>query len=212
MKKIVLFILMMLPMAMLGQENKNDTTSFTEYHDGLLWVYCKKNNITVGTSCYIVHDNYGKYYQLSIYIKNEGNNSFIFQPENISAIIKKGKNKIKPLLVYSYNQYIRKIKNIQNLSVALNGFAIGLNSGMAGYKTANVSGWSPRTGFYSGTVNYYDSYAATSARIQGNMYLDQLEEKYKIDREIKPRGYLRTTTIHCGEDIFGYINIKKKAR
>lgn len=210
MKKIVLFIMMMLPVAVFGQKSEDSITSFTEYRDGLLWKYSVKGNIIVGTTCYEFLDEYGKYYQLAIYIKNEGEDSFIFQPDGISAILKSTEDKTNPLLVYSYDQYMRKIQRRQNWSMALNSFAVGMNAGMAGQKRAYVSGWSPGTGIYSGMVSYYDSDAALSASIQGSIYLDHLKEKYSIDRKTKSSGYLRTNTIHSGEEILGYVNIKRK--
>lgn len=105
---------------------------------------------------------------------------------------------------------MKKIERKQKWSIALNEFAIGLNSGMAGHKTAHVRGWSPRTGYYSGTVNYYDSGAALTSSLQGRTYLNELKNKYSIDCSIKSRGYLKICTIHSDEDIFGYINIKRK--
>ena len=193
-----------------GQELNADTT-FTEYHEGLLWKYIKHNGTIIGSTCYKSRDKYGKYYQLRIFIYNESNDFFVFHPEYISATITTKRNRVKSLLVYSYDKYMRKIEHKQKWSMALNEFAVGFNSGMAAHKSAHVRGWSPRTVFYSGTVNYYDYGAAISSNIQGAMYLDDLQERYDEDRVIKSRGYLKICTIRPVEYIIGYINIKRKS-
>ena len=213
MRKMLLFTLLSISLMAVGQTLKydsNDTTIVMEYYDGQQWAYRKINGVVVGLTNYESRDKYGKYYQIGIYIKNENNRSVVFYPERISSVLKTKKGEEKPLLVYSYKAYMRKIEKSQDWDMTLNSIAMGINAGMAGHKTAYVSGWSPNTGVYSGTVRYYDYGAAAFAGIYGSMYLNNLERKQYKDRRLRSKGYLKTTTIHPGEEILGYINIKRK--
>lgn len=105
---------------------------------------------------------------------------------------------------------MNKVKRHQTWEMAAESFAVGINTGLAGHKTAYVNGWSPSTGFYSGTVSCYDSGAATSAAIQGGRYLDYLEEKNEYERITHSLNYLQKTSVRSGEYLYGHINIKRK--
>lgn len=213
MKYIFLFFFSVLSLYSDAQtfiHDDSDTTLIVEYRNGLQWAYREHNNLIIDVSNVAIKDEYGKYYQLNIYIKNIGDRTILFQPENITSNLILKNNKEKPLLVYTYDSYMRRIERKQEIEQILSSFAIGLNAGMAGYKTANVSGWNYKTGFYSGTINYYDYGAAAAAQIQGYSYISDLERKHNGDQVIKSQGYLRITSIRPGEEIFGHINIKKK--
>lgn len=213
MRKILLFALLSISLTAVGQTLKydsNDTTIVMEYYDGQQWAFRKINGVVIGLTNSGSRDEYGKCYQVGIYIRNENNRSVVFYPERITSVLKTKKGEEKPLLVYSYNAYMRKVERSQDWDMALNSIAVGINTGMAGHRTAYVSGWSPGTGVYSGTVRYYDSGAAAAAGIYGSMYLNDLEEKQYKDRRLISKGYLKTTTIHPGEEILGYIKIKRK--
>ncbi len=59
---------------------ENDTTVITEYNDGRLWAYRNIGNAVVGLTSYEAKDDYGKYYQINIFIHNHGDTSFLFDP------------------------------------------------------------------------------------------------------------------------------------
>lgn len=213
MKIFFIFALMAISVSLNAQTvilNQNDTTLSVEYRNGVQWAYREHNNLVLGVANVITKDDYGKYYQIHIYIKNLGETAILFQPEKITSLLVTKKDKEKTLVVYTYEQYMRKIERKQELEMALSGFAVGMNAAMAGNRTAHVSGWAPKTGFYSGTVHYYDYGAATAAQIAGYSYLDNLERDFNSDQVIKSQGYLRITSVRPGEEIVGYINIKKK--
>lgn len=188
----------------------NDTTTFVEFRKGQQWAYKTIRNLTVGMTVKYVKDEYGKYYQIHIYVENDNKWTFVFNPDRISAVIETKRNKKIPLLVYSYDRYMNKVKHHQAWEMAVGSFAVGINTGLAGHKTAHVNGWSPSTGFYSGTVSYYDSGAATSAAIQGGRYLDYLEEKNEYKRNTHSLNYLQKTSVRSGEHLFGHVKVKRK--
>lgn len=188
----------------------NDTTTLVEYKKGKQWAYKTAHDMTVGMSVQFVKGEYGKYYQVLIYVQNNNEWTFVFNPDRISAVIETKRDKKIPLLVYSYDRYMNKVKHHQAWEMAAGSFAVGINTGLAGHKTAYVNGWSPSTGFYSGTVSYYDSGAATSAAIQGGRYLDYLEEKNEYKRNTHSLNYLQKTSVRSGEYLYGHINIKRK--
>ncbi len=55
---------------------ENDTTVKSEYYDGKLWAYRQVGDFVVGMTNYKTKDDYGKYYQIAIFIKNLGKESF----------------------------------------------------------------------------------------------------------------------------------------
>lgn len=63
----------------------NDSTITTEYNDGKLWAYRYLNGYVVGLTCYEAKDDYGKYYQMQIYISNQNSQSVTFDPNEVNA-------------------------------------------------------------------------------------------------------------------------------
>ena len=72
MKKILTFALLVLTMSVNAQDflkAENDTTVLTEYNDGRLWAYRQIGDFVVGMTNYVDKDDYGKNYQVLIFIK-----------------------------------------------------------------------------------------------------------------------------------------------
>lgn len=188
----------------------NDTTTFVEFRKGQQWAYKTIRNLTVGMTVKYVKDEYGKYYQIHIYVENDNKWTFVLNPDRIEAVLETEKDKNVPLLVYSYDRYMKKVKRRQDWEMVGVGFAIGMNAGFAGYKTAHVSGWSPSTGHFNGAVTYHDASASTAAIIQGAMFLDDLDENNEYKRNTLSLNYLQKTSIHPGEHLFGHVKVKRK--
>jgi hypothetical protein len=91
---------------------------------------------------------------------------------------------------------MKKVKNAQAWSMALLGVSAGLNAGMAGYQTT-----------YTTTYNYA---AASAANMAATTQMMTLSKLMADDRNTKSQGYLKITTVHPGEGIIGYMNIKRK--
>ena len=138
MKKYLIALLLEITLSVNAQEfvaAENDTTVLTEYNDGRLWAYRQIGDFVVGMTNYEEKDDFGKYYQIAIFIKNLGETSVTFEPEQITSVLYSKNNDTISLNVYSYDEYMKKVKDVQVLSMALLGFSAGLNAGMAGYQT-----------------------------------------------------------------------------
>lgn len=188
---------------------ENDSI-LTEYNDGKMWAYQNKNNFVVGVTCFEEKDDYGKYYQLNIFIKNLSNSPIIFQPDSIYSNLLTKKNDTIQLEVYTNDEYQKKIKRSQAWAMALYGFSAGLNAGTAGYSTSYSTSYSPNGYAYTTVTQHYDANAAYQANIATTNQMLTLGQMMENDRTIREQGYLKTTTVYPGEAIVGYMNIKRK--
>lgn len=65
-------------------------------------------------------------------------------------------------------------------------------------------------GAYTSINNSYDANAAYQANMVANMQLQTLGDRMKNDRVVREQGYLKLNSIHPGDAIIGYMNIKHK--
>lgn len=170
----------------------------TEWIDGNLWAYQSKGDFIVGMT---IQDD-GENYQIGLLIQNNSVAKVIFDPLDVSAKFGYG-NSIKELQVYTYEEYHKKVKKNQNWELALAGLSAGLNAANAGWSTTYVNGH-PQT-----TYNYGAAAAVNSANM---MNLSNMERIMRLERNAIKYGYLKKNTIHPGEGIIGYMNIKRKGR
>ena len=188
---------------------ENDSI-LTEYNDGKMWAYQNKNNFVVGVTCFEEKDDYGKYYQLNIFIKNLSNSPITFQPDSIYSNLLTKKNDTIQLEVYTNDEYQKKIKRSQAWAMALYGISAGLNAGTAGYSTSYSTSYSPNGFAYTTITQHYDANAAYQANIASTNQILTLGHMMENNRTIREQGYLKTTTVYPGEAIVGYMNIKRK--
>ena len=208
----------------------------TEYQDGVAWKYCNKNGIIIGMTIDEVRD-YGKYYQTFIVIANNSMYAIEFEPEYITAMLNTYKNEEWELIVYSADDYMRKVRRRQNWDMALYAFSESLAAADAGYSTStttsaysgasnssanasvfgsdgyaigNYSGNSAYYGTSSSTITSYDANAAYRAKVIANDRVASYSNSLLSERAVKEEGYLKHTTIYPGETISGYINIERK--
>ena len=189
---------------------ENDTTVMSEYNDGRLWAYRQIGDFVVGMTNYEEKDDYGKYYQIAIFIKNLSNASVTFEPEQITSTLYSKNNDTIPLIVYSYDKYMKKVETSQNWSMALLGFSAGLNAGMAGYQTTYTTTYGVNHMPYTQVHTTYNYAAASAANMAATTQLMTLSKLMADDCNTKSQGYLKMTTIHPNEGIIGYVNIKRK--
>lgn len=71
----------------------NDTTTLVEYKRGKQWAYKTAHDMTVGMSVQFVKGEYGKYYQVLIYVQNNNEWTFVFNPDRISAVVETKRDK-----------------------------------------------------------------------------------------------------------------------
>ena len=187
---------------------ENDTTVMSEYNDGHLWAYRQIGDYVVGMTNYKEKDDYGKYYQIVIFIKNLGELPVTFDPEDVTSTLNNKRGDTLELKVYSYEKYMKKVKRAQTWSLALTGFATGLNAGMAGYQTTYTTSYTPSGMPYTQVHTTYNYAAASVANMAASMQMASLRKMMNDDQKTKSQGYLKKTTVHPDEGIVGYMNIK----
>ena len=213
MKKYLIVLLLGITFSVNAQEfvaAENDTTVLTEYNDGRLWAYRQMGDFVVGMTNYEEKDNYGRYYQIAIFIKNLSDAPVTFEPEQITSVLYNKYNDTIPLVVYSYDKYMKKIKSSQAWSMALLGFSAGMNAGMAGYQTTYTTTYGVNHMPYTQVHTTYNYAAASAANMAATTQMMTLSKLMADDRNTKPQGYLKITTIHPNEGIIGYMNVKRK--
>ena len=189
---------------------ENDTTIVTEFHDGRLWGYQKIGNFVVGMTNYEEKDDYGKYYQIIIYINNLSEVPVTFNPEEVTSSLFTKKGDTISLEVYSYERYMKKVKRSQAWAMALTSFSAGFNAGSAGYSTSYSTAYNANGMPYTKISTHYNASAASAANMAAQTQIATLGKMMEEDKKAKEQGYLKTNTIHVGEAIIGYMNIKRK--
>lgn len=187
-----------------------------EYQNGVSWPYYNKNGLTVGMTNKQVND-YGKWFQINIVITNKSMLPIDFDPTEITAVLIDNKDNPIDLRVFSADDYMKKVRRIQNWTMALVAFAGGFSAGCAGYSTSTTTNY--YSGSYGGTPYYgstisttttYNAAAAYQAQVIASNQLAECEYALLSEREVKDAGYLKLTTIYPGESISGYVNIERK--
>ena len=189
---------------------ENDTTTMTEYNDGNLWVYRQLGDYVVGVTNNRSSDDYGNYYQLTIFIKNLGNSNVTFAPELVTSTLYNKYYEVRKLKVYTYERYMKKVRRTQGWAMALAGFSSGLNAGMAGYQTTYTTTYGANMMPYTQVHTTYNHAAAAAANTASQTQMMMLGQMMADDIKTKSQGYIRKTTIHPDEGIIGYMNIKRK--
>lgn len=154
---------------------------YTEWVDGKLWAYKSDENNTVGMTVYPEKDDYGKYYQISLFIMNTTDRPIIFDPADVSAKLALGTN-IKKLEVYTNEEYQKMVTRKQRRDMILYGMAAGLSAGSAGYSTTYVNGYAYTT---------YNPSVASLANMTVANQLSSMEDAMEYEKRIKQIGYLK---------------------
>lgn len=211
MKKIVTFALLALTMSVQAQDflnAENDTTLLTEYNDGRLWAYRQIGDFVVGMTNYLEKDDYGKNYQILIFIKNLGATSTLFDPSLVTSTLVNKHGETEKMKVYTYERYMKKVKSQQAWAMALTGLAAGMNAGAAGYQTTYTTTYGAGRMPYTQVHTTYNYAAASAANMAATTQMMTLSKMMSDDKKTISQGYLKKTTVHPDEGIIGYMNIK----
>ena len=188
----------------------HDTTALVEYNDGRQWVYRDIDRLVVGMTNEVFKDDYGKYYQIGIFISNGRDSTLTFNPEEVFAELVSKKRDTITMEVYTNEEFQKQIKKSQMWAMALYGFSAGINSASAGYSTTYTTSYSPYGYAYTSVNRNYDANAAYQANMAANMQIQTLGKMMENDRKLREQGYLKLNTVHPGDAIIGYMNIKYK--
>lgn len=193
MKKLLLFIMCLWGTSSMAQElilPENDTSFKSEFKNGWEWAYIERDGFAVGLTNKKTSDDYGKYYTVGIQIVNLTDKPYTFDPSTVFAELLTKYGELATLEVYTSEGYQKKVKSDVKWSQFFNTLDYALypawNGGNSGY-----------------TYEVTDRIAAdTKSTIERNKMKDHLR--------ISEEGYLKKHTIHSGEGIYGYMNIKYK--
>lgn len=208
----------------------------TFYDNGAVWQYYQKNGLTVALNCTYVKEDYGKWNQCRIIIRNNSLHPIEFNPGLITALCLSNRGELNTEKVLSADEYMRKVRRIQNLSAVATGISAGLSNSNAGYSTStsttSYSGSSSSnaymssygnkgysygsaygTSYYSGSETTrtvtYDAAAAAQQRALTQQRLADYDYSQKVAYQRRSEGYLRRTTINPGDELVGYVNVER---
>lgn len=85
------------------------------------------NGYVVGLTCYESKDDYGKYYQMRIYINNQNSQSVTFDPNEVNAYLINKKGEAISLEVYTNEEFQKKVKRTAKLGYGTIWFFSRLN-------------------------------------------------------------------------------------
>lgn len=213
MRKVIIILLYCFPFSVHGQTitiAENDRTVMTEYNDGLLWAYKQIGDFVVGMTNYVNVDDYGKNYQIQIFIKNLGEESITFNPALISSTLYNKHDEMESMKVYSYESYIKRVKRQQNAVMISTGINANLNAHKAGYQTTHTTTYGVGIQPYTQIHTTYNPSAALVANAAARTQMMTLSKLMSDETKMISKDYLRITTVHPDEGIIGYLNIKHK--
>ena len=211
-KRILLLLIGLQSLVVNGQSivyPENDSTFFAEFRNGREWSYVAKDDFIIGVNNQMVKDDYGSYYQIGIIIKNLTDVAYTFDSANVFAELYNKNGDTVVLKVYTNEMFQKKIKNTQMWAMALTGIANGISAGMTSYQTSYMT-YGVGNYAYTQPVTTYNYAAANAAQIASTIQLMIMGKQMEDDRKVREEGYLKKTTIHSGEGIVGYMNIKKQ--
>lgn len=111
-----LVLLLICPICLLAQKfivDSLDNSALIEYHDGKQWAYRNIDGLTIGMTNEELNDDYGKYYQIEIFISNNRDTALLFNPEEVYAELMTKKGDTLDLEVYTNEAYQKKIKKLR---------------------------------------------------------------------------------------------------
>lgn len=211
----------------------------TEYRDGKPWSYYTKNGIIVAMTNDLVKDYGKWYQiSLIISNHSIAPIDFDPEKITSTLIDKKGREVVLEVYSSDqYMRKVRKRQTWNMILAGIGEGLAAANAGYSqsttttsssynGYSNSHGNAYAYGTGGYayggySGTGSYYgnstttsttvnyDAAAAYQAQVIARNRMANYENALLQDRAIKQEGYLRKTTIHPGESIQGYVNIKR---
>lgn len=105
------------------------------YRDGIEWGALDLNGLNVGIGTHLLKTDYGKYYMMTLAIRNDTQHPYTFDPLTVRAYVirnSKKDSKITEATVYSAEKIQKKIREEQAISSILFGFAAGTNPALMG--------------------------------------------------------------------------------
>ena len=186
----------------------NPDAHFTTWIDGTPWLSYTVNGLTISMAIQESRE-YGKYHEVSLMIDNATFNTMVIEPSvEVTAYAADYASELlsntNPRLVFSYDEYIQKVKNRQAwtaVALAVSSAAAGVSSAMSP-NSASVS--------VNGHTAFINSYGNHVSIFAPDLAFAGVGEAWAADRKIIQKGYLKKNTVSSGEIISGYFNIKRE--
>jgi len=197
-------------------EQKTDSTDVI-YHKGIPVVYSVKHNSLVIVTCQM---NTKKSFWLHVFCRNLGTNRVNFFPENIKVTASNSCGTESPFKTYSAYEYLKKLKNTQDLGIVLDAIGNSLAVYQAGYSSSstnsNVSGTiisSDGTvitgqGNGSSTTTTYDGSKAMEANAYYQQQHQQTVQQYYTNLYNANNQLLMSETLDPKEEVEGDVLVK----
>lgn len=210
----------------------------TKYIKGEKYYYFdNKNGLYISTVVDAIKQ-YGKYYRVCIFLFNNSNESFTFDPTLVTASgkfykktkkngktpyhsIKARRNekgeftydpsteKIKDIRVWTYKDYMNKVEERQDWDKALMEFAQGISTSNAGYSVS----YTQTNNTFAPNISFSSAtYNAAEAAIVKEMSANKIST-YAASLESESQNikdnYMQVTTLDPQEEAAGYILLNK---
>lgn len=189
-------------------EQFNPNAHFITWIDGIPWLSYTINGLTISMAIQLSKE-YGRYHEVSLIIDNATFDTMVIEPSNdITAFSSKSATELSSShdsrFVFSYDAYMQKVKNKQAweaVALAVSSAAAGVSSAMVP-NSVNVS--------VNGHTAFINSYGNNISIFVPDLDFAGVAEDWTDDRTIIQKGYLKKNTVHPGEIISGYFNIKNE--
>lgn len=181
--------------------------------------------------------HYGKYYKVFIFLFNNSNTSFLFDPSQITATgifykrMKKNSKtqyrelytrrkdrgeytydtsteKVKEIKVWTYKDYMNKVEERQVWDRALKGLGEAFSNSDAGYSVSYTLGNVAGSNVTYATASY-DATAAAIAKEISAQKISTFSSHLESDIQVIKENYMQATTLDPQTETAGYILLNK---
>ena len=184
------------------KENQNDVG--TRYVDGNKLATSTKPNSSLSVVS-IKKLEYGgginkiKYLVVDVVLKNNSDQESNFLPENVQVMAFNSENRMKALKTYQPNEFLNKVRKIQNITSAVYAIGSAVENENAGKTTSTttssssstITGSSNTTGSFSTNTGLYGS-GQSQTQLRGNVNTTGTSNTTTIDHGAKRRAQKET--------------------
>lgn len=190
-------------------ETPSETECKTHFRDGTQWQYYEKNGLII-TQTHSVKNDYGKWHKVELIITNNSMEPIeIDPPKDILSYSVDKKGIRTPLTVWSFDNYMKKVKNAQTWEAIAVGVAEGVSEVNAGYRVSHTTIKNEDGSKTVSKTVSYDSFAAYQAQVLASQRMLDFANAQWQERQSKQLGYIKRNTIYPGETVQGYIYINR---
>lgn len=171
-----------------------ETELRSEHKNGVKWLYYLKNGLVVGVTR-TVSEEIGSHCRLDFFILNKSMNNVDIDPDNIKAYAIKGEKK-RDFMFMPYEVYTKEKEKVEKKrAMAVMGGKVVVDSAPVDITIMNLGGDVVRRR----TVQEFQE------EMLKRNELSDCAPVYHEDNKIADIEYIRRTTIHPGEGVYGFL-------